>query len=77
MKKRIVLGDCSHWWHESVPNDVRATSPRVCTRVHGGQSRELVVGKSPQGLDLVHVAYVDLPFVERAAVYWPEGCVPR
>lgn len=75
--KRIVLGNCSHWWHESGPDGVKATSPRVCTRVHGGQSREHVVGKSPQGLDLVHVAYVDLPFVERAIEYWPEGSVRR
>lgn len=65
---RIVLGNCGHWWHESVPDGVRATSPRVCTRQHTLRQREdgIVVGKSSQGLDLVHVAYADPAFVERA-----------
>lgn len=77
VKKRIVLGDCSHWWWEIVRADgVRATSPRVCAHMHEGASRQFVAGKSPQNLDLVHVAYVDLPFVERAVEHWPEGCRP-
>lgn len=74
--KRIVLGNCSHWWHESGNDGMRATSPRVCTHAHDGTAQEFVVGKSPQGLDLVHVAYVDPIYVLRAVEFWPEGSVP-
>jgi len=65
---RIVLGNCGHWWHESGPEGARATSPRVCTRQHTSRQRDdgIIVGKSPQGLDLVEVAYADPAFVERA-----------
>jgi hypothetical protein len=66
--RRIVLGNCNHWWHESAPEGLTATSPRVCTLRHTARQREdgIVVGKSPQGFDLVAVAYVDPAFVERA-----------
>jgi hypothetical protein len=75
--KRIVLGNCHHWWHESGPEGAKATSPRVCMLQHSKLQREdgIVVGKSPQGLDLVEVAYADPMFVERATEHWPDGSV--
>jgi hypothetical protein len=66
---RIVLGNCGHWWHESAPEGVRATSPRVCTQRHTQRQRdEVIVGKSPQGFDLVEVAYADPAFIERVVL---------
>lgn len=63
--ERIVLLECGHWFRESGPDDIAASSPRVCTvgadgntdshRRHplfGGEDR---YPRSDQGLALVPV----------------------
>jgi len=70
----LVLGQCSHWWIEHQPPDLRlSTAPRVCSFPHPGENWPA----SPQGLAMVPVTYIgtwtemrtwtEMPFPEEAS----------